>query len=94
MLMTAVSIDIIVPLSLGICSRVRLLAAEATIPKNQLAISISSIESQRLGVKTYAIVNAPDSNAVRLSRFFFLTCSQIGRWSSCLGRRIMLLRLV
>ena len=63
--MTAVSIDIIVPLSLGICSRVKLFADEATIPKNQLAINIKAMETQTLGTRTYEIANTPDSKAVR-----------------------------
>lgn len=62
---TAVSIDIIVPLSLGICSRVKLLADEATIPKNQLPNNIERMESETLGTRTNETVSIPDNRAAR-----------------------------
>jgi hypothetical protein len=65
MLMTAVSNDIIVPLSLGSCSSVKLFADEATMPKNQLAINIKSRETKTDGTRTYETVNIPDNKAVR-----------------------------
>ena len=64
MLRTAVSIDIIVPLSPGICSRVKLLADEATIPKNQLPTNIETMESETLGTRTNEMVSIPDNRAV------------------------------
>jgi len=65
MLKAARSIDIIVPLRLGICSLIKLLADEVTIPKNQLANNIARIESETLGTRTYDTVNIPDNRAVR-----------------------------
>ena len=64
-LMSAVSIDIIVPLFFGICSRVKQLADEATMPKNQLAASTSAIEIPMFVAKTYDTVKIPDRRVVK-----------------------------
>jgi len=64
-LRSAVSIDIIAPLSPGICSRVKLLAEEATIPKNQLPNNIDMMDSETLGARTYETVSVPDNRAVK-----------------------------